>query len=72
MAAALTQKTDVRRQTWTTDGIGDQACELIHVGQAVMSYGGTFEYFLGAAFNFPSLAEAHRIAALDSIRKLMG
>ena len=41
VAAALTQKTDSRSQSWTTDGIGDQACELIHVGQAAMSYGGT-------------------------------
>ena len=52
--------------------IGDQACELIHVGQAVMSYGGTIEYFLGGTFNFPTLAEAYRIAALDGLRKLTG
>ena len=52
--------------------IGEQACELIHVGQAVMSYGGTIEYFLGGTFNFPTLAEAYRIAALDGLRKLKG
>ena len=51
--------------------IDGQACELIHDGQAVMSYGGTVEYFLGGAFNFPTLAEVYRIAALDGIRKFM-
>ena len=50
--------------------IGDQACELIHVGQVVMSYNGTIRYFLDNTFNFPSLAEAYRIAALDGVRKL--
>ena len=50
--------------------IGDQACELIHVGQAVMSYNGTIEYFLDSTFNFPTLAEAYRIAALDGFRKI--
>ena len=50
--------------------IGDQACELIHIGQAVMSYNGTIEYFLDSTFNFPTLAEAYKTAALDGIRKL--
>ena len=50
--------------------IGGQACELIHVGQAVMSYNGTIEYFLDSTFNFPTLAEAYKTAALDGIRKL--
>ena len=50
--------------------IGDQACELIHVGQAVMSYNGTIEYFLDSTFNFPTLAEAYRIAALDGFKKI--
>ena len=50
--------------------IGDQACELIHIGQAVMNYRGTIQYFLDNTFNFPSLAEAYRIAALDGVRKL--
>lgn len=49
--------------------IGDQATELIHIGQAVMSYNGTIEYFLDSTFNFPTLAEAYRIAALDGIGK---
>jgi NAD(P) transhydrogenase len=50
--------------------IGDQACELIHVGQAVMSYNGTIEYFLDSTFNFPTLAEAYKIAALDGLKTI--
>ena len=50
--------------------IGEQASELIHVGQAVMNYNGTIQYFIDNTFNFPSLTEAYRIAALDGVRKL--
>ena len=50
--------------------IGEQASELIHVGQAVMNYNGTIRYFIDNTFNFPSLTEAYRIAALDGVRKL--
>ena len=50
--------------------IGDQACELIHIGQAVMSYNGTIEYFLDSTFNFPTLAEAYKIAALDGLKTI--
>ena len=50
--------------------IGDQACELIHVGQAVMNYNGTVEYFLDSTFNFPTLAEAYKIAALDGLKTI--
>ena len=50
--------------------IGDQACELIHVGQAVMSYSGTIEYFLDSTFNFPTLTEAYKIAAFDGLKKV--
>ena len=52
--------------------IGDQAGELIHVGQAVMHYNGTIEYFLDSTFNVPTLAEAYKIAALDGIRNMGG
>lgn len=48
--------------------IGDQACELIHIGQVVMRYNGTIEYFLDSTFNVPTLAEAYKIAALDGVR----
>ena len=50
--------------------IGDQACELIHVGQAVMGHHGTIEYFLDSTFNVPTLAEAYKMAALDGLKKL--
>ena len=52
--------------------IGDQACELIHVAQAVMAQNGTIAYFLDSTFNFPTLAEAYKIAALDGIRNVGG
>ncbi len=49
--------------------IGDGATELIHVGQAVMALGGTIEYFRDAVLNYPSLAEAYKVAALDGLNK---
>ena len=49
--------------------IGNQACELIHVGQAVMGLGGTVEYFLDGTFNVPTLAEAYKMAALDGLNR---
>ena len=45
--------------------IGDQASELIHVGQAVLALGGTLDYFRETVFNYPTLAEAYKVAALD-------
>jgi NAD(P) transhydrogenase len=50
--------------------IGDSATELIHIGQAVMSLGGTLEYFRDTVFNYPNLAEAYKVAALDGLNKL--
>ena len=50
--------------------IGDQACELIHVGQAVMGHNGTIAYFLDSTFNTPTLAEAYRVAALDGVKNI--
>ena len=47
--------------------IGDQASELIHIGQAVMSYNGTIDYFVDSVFNFPTMGEAYKIAALHGI-----
>ena len=52
--------------------IGDQAGELIHIGQAVMRYNGTIEYFLDSTFNVPTLAEAYKVAALDGVRNMDG
>ncbi|CEF42231.1 Si-specific NAD(P)(+) transhydrogenase [Acetobacter tropicalis] len=45
--------------------VGEAATELIHIGQAVLNFGGSFEYFIEATFNYPTFAEAYKIAALD-------
>ena len=45
--------------------LGEDATELIHIGQAVLVLGVTLQYFLEAVFNYPTLAEAYKIAALD-------
>jgi NAD(P) transhydrogenase len=50
--------------------IGDRATELIHIGQAVMSLGGTLDYFLDTVFNYPTLGEAYKVAALDGLARL--
>ena len=50
--------------------IGEQATEIIHIGQAVMSMGGTIEYFRDSVQNYPTYAELWRIAALDGLNKM--
>jgi NAD(P) transhydrogenase len=50
--------------------IGERAAEIIHIGQAVIAYGGTMEYFVDTVFNYPTLAEAYKIAAFDGLNKL--
>ena len=50
--------------------LGQRATEIIHIGQAVLSYGGTIEYFRDTVFNYPTLAEAYKVAALDGLNKL--
>ncbi|MGB0035373.1 MAG: Si-specific NAD(P)(+) transhydrogenase [Candidatus Acidiferrales bacterium] len=50
--------------------IGERATEIIHIGQAVLSYGGSIEYFRDTVFNYPTLAEAYKVAALDGLNKL--
>ena len=50
--------------------IGERATELIHIGQAVMSHGGTIEYFVNTVLNYPTLAEAYKVAALDGLARL--
>ncbi len=49
--------------------IGERATELIHIGQAVMSFGGTIDYFVDSVFNYPTLSEAYKVAALDGISR---
>jgi NAD(P) transhydrogenase len=50
--------------------LGEGATELIHIGQAVLSMGGTLDYFLETVFNYPTLAEAYKVAALDAWNRL--
>jgi len=50
--------------------VGEGATEMVHVGQAVMLLNGTIEYFVNNAFNFPTLAEAYKVAALDAWSRL--
>jgi NAD(P) transhydrogenase len=50
--------------------IGESATEIIHIGQAVMSLGGTIEYFRDTVFNYPTMAECYKVAALEGLNKL--
>ena len=49
---------------------GTGATEIIHLGQAVMSLGGRVDYLVDAVFNYPTLAEAYKVAALDATNKI--
>ena len=49
---------------------GTGATEIVHIGQAVMGCGGTVDYLTDAVFNYPTLAEAYKVAALDVTNKL--
>ncbi|HEY1625598.1 MAG TPA: Si-specific NAD(P)(+) transhydrogenase [Streptosporangiaceae bacterium] len=49
---------------------GTGATELVHIGQAVMGCGGTVDYLVDAVFNYPTLAEAYKVAALDAMNKM--
>ena len=50
--------------------IGEGASELVHIGQAVLAFGGTVDYFVDAVFNYPTLAECYKTAALDGVNRL--
>jgi len=50
--------------------IGEYSTELIHIGQAVMALNGTLNYFRDAVFNYPTLSECYKVAALDGFNKL--
>ena len=52
---------------------GDQASEIVHIGQAIMNQKGdanTIKYFVNTTFNYPTMAEAYRVAALDGLNRL--
>ncbi len=50
--------------------MGERASELIHIGQAVMHFGGSLEYFVQAVFNYPTLSETYKVAAYDGLARL--
>ena len=50
--------------------IGTGATELVHIGQAVMALDGEAEFFVNNVFNYPTLAEAYKIAAYNGLNKL--
>lgn len=49
--------------------VGTAATELIHIGQAVLGLGGGLDYFLRTVFNYPTLAECYKVAALNAANK---
>jgi NAD(P) transhydrogenase len=52
---------------------GDQASEIVHIGQAIMNQPGeanTIKYFVNTTFNYPTMAEAYRVAAYDGLNRL--
>jgi len=51
--------------------LGTNATEVVHIGQTVMGLGGTVDYLVDAVFNYPTLAESYKVAALDARNKLM-
>ncbi|ABC29482.1 Si-specific NAD(P)(+) transhydrogenase [Hahella sp. KA22] len=64
------------RETMELLGIhcfGDQASEIVHIGQAIMNQPGelnTIEYFVNTTFNYPTMAEAYRVAALNGLNRI--
>ncbi|MWL39456.1 NAD(P)(+) transhydrogenase, partial [Escherichia coli] len=52
---------------------GDNASEIIHIGQAIMAQegaGNSINYFINTTFNYPTMAEAYRVAALNGLNRL--
>jgi len=52
--------------------LGDGATDLVHLGQAAIAAGASFDFFIEQIFNFPTLAEAYRIAAFDVLKQRGG
>jgi len=50
--------------------LGEAATELVHLGQAVIHFGGTIEYFIHTTFNVPTMSEAFKYAAYDGLRRV--
>jgi NAD(P) transhydrogenase len=65
----------VDKKTLKLHGIhimGDNAADLIHIGQAVMDFGGDVNYFIRTVFNYPTLAEAYKTAAFHAVNQIKG
>lgn len=58
------------RQILGVHVFGTNATELVHIGQTVMGCGGTVDYLVDAVFNYPTLAESYKVAALDAVNKM--
>jgi NAD(P) transhydrogenase len=58
------------RKLLAAHAIGTGATELIHIGQAAIALGGTLDYFVDTVFNYPTLAEGYKVAALNCANKL--
>ena len=52
--------------------LGEDATELVHIGQAVIALDGGLDFFMDNVFNYPTLAEAYKIAALDACNRMVG
>ena len=50
--------------------LGEGATDLVHIGQTVMGFDGTIEYFIGNVFNYPTYSECYRVAALNGVNRL--
>ena len=58
------------RHVLACHAFGTGATELIHIAQVVIAMGGTLDFFLENVFNYPTLAECYKVAALDCANKL--
>jgi NAD(P) transhydrogenase len=61
----------ISRRLLGVHAIGTGATELIHIGQAIMAAGMTIDYFVESVFNYPTLAECYKVAALDGVNRTM-
>jgi NAD(P) transhydrogenase len=58
------------RRVLGVHAFGTTATELVHIGQTVMAFDGKVDYLVEAVFNYPTLAESYKVAALDATNKL--
>jgi NAD(P) transhydrogenase len=63
-------KADDSRELLGVHIIGEGASELVHIGQAVLAFKGSIDYFVNTVFNYPTLAECYKTAAFDGINRL--